>query len=839
MQLPNQGAGGVPGAFVRILLLVFGGLFCNGAAWALSAEDNPLFDSSGTVRSIANGPDGSLYIGGSFLMSGSSNYTVIKLRADGSVDPGFAPDLFDYAFHLEALDNGQLLVAQNSFDRSFGELRLLNPDGSDDPDFVRPFVNGNVWEILVDADGSILLAGEFSEVDGVTRRGLARLHPDGQLDQDFDANLSGISIAPPRVLGMERTVDGRLMVAGRFNQVDGVTHRHLARLMPDGRLDETFSAELRSDEDLVGLGLRADDSMIVFGSFASIDNVPRQRLALLASDGTLLPGFNPGPDSWVNDILIQPDGRTVLVGSFGEIGGLPFGGLARLMPDGSVDPSMEFDILGGALVVIQDSSAKGILVGGSMSVVNGLPRTRFFRVADSGKLQQSLAPSVAGGDVQALSIQADDRLLIGGQFNDVGGVARSGLARLDITGELDEQFDPAPDGAVRSIAALDDGGSIVAGDFAVIDQQPASRIARLDADGALDPAFEAAVDGPVLTLALYDDGGMLIGGSFSSVNGQARANLARLNPDGTLDAAFIADSDGEVRSLAIDDQQRILVGGSFTEVGGLPRANLARLTDDGLTDDSFSADTNADVYVVRALPNGGIVVGGLFSTVAGISRDYLARLAPDGTVDAGFDPAANGPIFSLAVQTDEKLLVAGQFDQITGVPVQCCVARLNPDGSLDGALQDGLNSGARIDSLAIQGDGQVLIGGTFFEIGGQLRPRLARLQPRGGRPVQNLELDPNGSRITWQRSRFAAELDRVIIDFSANGNDWTELGQASRVPEGWRFDAPGLPDEELFYLRARGSTAVAQGNGSTALHRQGLQAWWQDELFSDGFEQEP
>ena len=58
---------------------------------------------------------------------------------------------------------------------------------------------------------------------------------------------------------------------------------------------------------------------------------------------------------------------------------------------------------------------------------------------------------------------------------------------------------------------------------------------------------------------------------------------------------------------------------------------------------------------------------------------------------------------------------------------------MNADGSLDTTFTNGVANGpmARVDSLAVQPDGKILVGGNFTTLGGQPRSYLGRLNADG------------------------------------------------------------------------------------------------------------
>ena len=55
-------------------------------------------------------------------------------------------------------------------------------------DGFNPNANVTVHSIAVQADGKILVGGEFTTIGVVTRNRIARLNPDGSLDTGFNPN---------------------------------------------------------------------------------------------------------------------------------------------------------------------------------------------------------------------------------------------------------------------------------------------------------------------------------------------------------------------------------------------------------------------------------------------------------------------------------------------------------------------------------------------------------------------------------------------------------------------------------------------------------------------------
>ena len=101
--------------------------------------------------------------------------------------------------------------------------------------------------LVLQPDGKLLLAGEISKLNGEPFPGLARLLPDGSTDPGFHCVIGGDA----RVMGMALQKDGKIVIVGYFSEVNSVPIPYLARLNPDGSLDETFSRHFTSHDHLI------------------------------------------------------------------------------------------------------------------------------------------------------------------------------------------------------------------------------------------------------------------------------------------------------------------------------------------------------------------------------------------------------------------------------------------------------------------------------------------------------------------------------------------------------------------------------------------------------------
>jgi uncharacterized delta-60 repeat protein len=216
--------------------------------------------------------------------------------------------------------------------------------------------------------------------------------------------------------------------------------------------------------------------------------------------------------------------------------------------------------------------------------------------------------------------------------------------------------------------------------------------------------------------------------------------LAACAAPGQLDVLFnggaVAGPPGNTQVAAQSDG-KVVMAGAFTSIQGIGRNRIARLNADGSLDSSFGnglSGADNTVYCVAVQANGQILIGGAFTAVNGVSRNMIARLNSDGSLDNTFLnglAGANDWVQSLTLQSDGRILIGGYFTQINGT-TRNLLARLNADGSLDTGFLNGLagaNNG--VFSIVIQPDSRILIGGAFTSINGFGRKSIARLNSDG------------------------------------------------------------------------------------------------------------
>jgi uncharacterized delta-60 repeat protein len=430
--------------------------------------------------------------------------------------------------------------------------------------------------------------------------------------------------------------------------------------------------------------------------------------------------------------------------------------------------------------------------------------------AQAGGLDATFDPNVAGSFVIDTALQPDGKIIIVGTFQTVGSVPRNRLARLNADGTVDATFNPGTgaDGEVDRVVLQADGKILIGGFFGTVNGQTRNRFARLNANGSVESTetFDVGTgaNGNVTSIAVQPDGRILIAGGFSLVNGQTRRGIVRLETNGSVDATFDVGNgaqSGSVLDMAVQPDGKIVLGGSFRLLNGQSIQCLGRLTTSGTVESTFNPQPNEFVQSVVVQPDGKILFSGVFTSVGGQARSRIARLQPNGTLEGTgtFNTTIDFATQTMALQTDGKVLIGGTFTTVNGLS-RMRITRLNIGGSVDPTFSPNAGAGGTVNNVAVQADGRVILGGSFITVNGTTRNRMARLVNDAA--IQSLGI-PDPTQIRWQRSGAAPEVSQVTFELSVNGGvSWTPLGVGTRIFGGWQLTGLNLPSSGS--VRARG-----------------------------------
>ncbi len=589
----------------------------------------------------------------------------------------------------------------------------------------------------VHSDGKIFIGGNFTTYNSLTINRLARLNPDGTKDTSFKVGTG----ANNTVNTISVQTDGKVLVAGLFTLYNGNSVNRFIRLNQNGSIDTSFHPGTGAS-GITNIIVQPDGKIIITGSFTSYNGTTINRIARLTSSGTIDGTFTPGTaaNNTVNKAILLSDGKIIIVGNFTTYNGTSSKYIARLNADGTIDGTFSLGSGPSALINTAALQSDGkLIIAGSFTSYNGTNISKIARLNSDGTLDATFNPGTSvNNTVNSMAIQQDGKIVIVGIFSTFNGVSSARIARISSTGAYDATFNVGVgvNNTVSNSIITSDGKILITGDFTQINSVALNRIAKFNNDGSIDPNFNPTTGAAVRvkTISFPTANRILIGGYFTMYNSQIIKYLACLKLDGSVDTSFHTGSglDLPVDASLVQPDGKIIISGYFTSYNGTSINRIARLNTDGTLDATFTPGTGADgrISALALQSDGKIIIGGAFTDYNGTARSNIARLNADGTLDATFDPGtgADGPVNTISIQTDGLIIIGGEFTYYNSV-YRSYIARLNSDGSLDGTFTN--NTDGIVFSSAIAADGKIYIGGAFSTYNGGSVGRLVRLTSAG------------------------------------------------------------------------------------------------------------
>lgn len=209
--------------------------------------------------------------------------------------PLFRTGFNDEVLRVVRQPDDKLLVG-GGFDTFSGEagriLVRLNADGTRDNSFVQTGTgfNNSVQGIAVQADGKVVVGGFFADYNGVGRSAIARLNADGTLDNTFvvGTGLDGFAYT------VAVQADGKILVGGNYYAYNGNVLHYLVRLNANGSFDTTFnSGGIGVDGFVTALALQPDGKILVGGNFTRYQGHATYGILRLNADGSFDASFRP------------------------------------------------------------------------------------------------------------------------------------------------------------------------------------------------------------------------------------------------------------------------------------------------------------------------------------------------------------------------------------------------------------------------------------------------------------------------------------------------------------------------------------------------------------------
>jgi uncharacterized delta-60 repeat protein len=359
--------------------------FANSGVFSLSnASLPPDLEGARLINGLALQPDGKIVVGAGLYHANDERYVyaLIRLNTDGSLDTQFADEGVRFGNFLNGysagggkisvLPDGKILMLGWTLSESTGWASLVVarflPNGDIDEEFGeqgrRIIENGEKSKFVstsetlqIDTDGKLFVTANYVNPDASDHysasifsflpNGLLNGNFNGTGRLDFRADNSG----PYTVIGSCLLQGNKLLIAGDA-LLQGLSTAYVARLHPDGILDQTFGdVQTRGlytirvdnqDSRFNDLSHKADGSLACFGQIGTDSETGAQGLlVMLTPNGSPHQMFNEGKPllTRLSDSdgtrwrcgYAQSDGSLVALSGDNEMY------LARFLPEGVPD----------------------------------------------------------------------------------------------------------------------------------------------------------------------------------------------------------------------------------------------------------------------------------------------------------------------------------------------------------------------------------------------------------------------------------------------------------------------------------------------------------------------
>jgi uncharacterized delta-60 repeat protein/uncharacterized repeat protein (TIGR01451 family) len=546
--------------------------------------------------------------------------------------------------------------------------------------------------------------------------------------------------------------DGKAVIIGdftgyrtldRYNVVSStvvIKTGSIIRLNADLSYDSTFDIGKKLVGTITSIALQSTGKIVIVGAFTSYNGIALNNTILrLNANGSLDSTFK-ATDTNARQVQVCADDKIYLMSG---------ATLKRLNSEGTPDNSFS------AIPCNSPSIAYRTLADGSVFTSGDSPFSPHKRQVSKWNAKgypdsnYSSYERYVDCGISCINIQSDGKILVGGTFNSIGSdyasTPANRLLRLNSDGSIDKSFFcPELVGdminrcslKVNYVVEQPDKKILVGGLFPPFNGAPSRSLIRLNSDGTIDKTFVTGTgtNAEINSLSLRSNGNILVSAS-SVINGTLINPILYNSYD--IKTFFELDSKGKLVNRernSTTNAKKILQrpDGKFNIIGESRspyHRGLKTINNNGTLSintnlfggfDNKPVGSSGSIEASSCLdgviqPDGKIILVGDFDKYNDILADGLIRLNSDYTIDTSFnigqsfaykygDPA----IQSVALQADGKILVGGYFDTFRGIAVSGRIIRLNSNGALDTTFNYSFGGGGATQ-IEVQTDGKILI----------------------------------------------------------------------------------------------------------------------------------
>jgi uncharacterized delta-60 repeat protein len=383
----------------------------------------------------------------------------------------------------------------------------------------------DVLALALRSDGKVMLGGQgrpkYSDQVGIFD-GLALLDLANNSLEKVDT-FHPLVGDEAEIYSLSRYPDSKLLIAGNFSHVNGTPHFGLARLLANGTLDPSFHpfADRPGGWSYAALALSNGQAVASYGS---------SELYLIGQDGSLTDLSAINEYDRVSALAIQSDNK-VLVGSDSRSRvrrlKADFSG-----EDDTFIPGDAYGAVYALAVQDNNIFVAGDFSKYNTVAVPGLVRLDSNGNIDSGfNPPVFMLDEYNTATLYSVTPLLNGNVLVGGNFRTVGGAEHPGLVRLTSTGALDIGFtSPTSFHTIKTVCVQGDGSIWPGGIENSSYRNPL--VSHLSENGPIDITFQsvyqAAHYNGMVNAVLCDTGGLSwAGGRFSLIDGRPFYGLAR------------------------------------------------------------------------------------------------------------------------------------------------------------------------------------------------------------------------------------------------------------------------------------------------------------------------
>lgn len=577
---------------------------------------------------------------------------ITQWNPNGGIDDNSSMNspVIDISFNYRITrgNNDKFLLYKNDsyvYETTIDGLLLFNSDGSQITSFDSPIISlsssgGNsdtvyINEAILQSDGKIMLVGKFNYVNGISRNNIVRLNADGTVDLTFNPGTGVYGV----INGLGMTSDGKYVIGGDFGTYNSQPAKRIARINNDGSFDNSFYTHHDVSNGFTNairmIKIFDNNQVLAIGTDYRIGTTNYSKgLVKLLSNGQRDTNFSYMTGNIVEgySVLTLPDGKFI-IDKFG-------GNLQRYNSNGSLDNTFSCNVLNafGNYNYPMYRLANGkILVCKGVELSNGIVRNGAFRINSNGSIDYSFNPTQSvAKKITNLLVLADSKILCMSYGNSYNDIPCRKIFRLNIDGELDNTFN------------LQQELLINPDDFNFLSKHN----------------FLELPSGKILVYA-YDN-------QTIEITGNSPKKIVRLNNNGSLDNSFDnpLNSNLIIRDLAVTENGKILIiGNGSINVNGNSQTfstlKIHSINDDGQFSDinnSPLANGEGDSFLKTK-------DGKLFLKVFHNGMYKYRKINSQGEIDNNFTSLSNSYPNALVMeyQSNSKYLIRTQGNIIVRV----------------------------------------------------------------------------------------------------------------------------------------------------------------------------